>query len=127
MLAAGEGAAGLPTARPQDGEGVVGPLQRLGYRPPASALAEGQLEVLLDGQVGEDPATLGDVRSARPGDLVRGQPGDRRDRSAAGCRQVVASRPVTTRETVDLPAPFEPMSAVMPASGTSKLTSNRAR
>ncbi len=40
---------------------------------------------------------------------------------------VLASSPVTTRDTVDLPAPLEPMRAVTPPPGTEKETSNRAR
>ena len=41
--------------------------------------------------------------------------------------EVLGSRPVTTRDTVDLPAPFEPMRAVIPPAGTEKVTSNNAR
>ncbi len=36
---------------------------------------------------------------------------------------VLASSPVTTRDTVDLPAPLEPIRAVTPRSGTVKVTS----
>ena len=40
---------------------------------------------------------------------------------------VLARRPVTTRATVDLPAPLEPIRAVTPPAGTEKVTSNSAR
>ena len=40
---------------------------------------------------------------------------------------VAATRPVATRATVDLPAPFPPMRATAPPAGTEKLTLNRAR
>jgi hypothetical protein len=40
---------------------------------------------------------------------------------------VADSRPVATRATVDLPAPLEPIRAVIPAEGTEKVTSNSAR
>ncbi len=40
---------------------------------------------------------------------------------------VLASKPVTTLDTVDFPAPLEPINAVTPPLGTAKETSNRAR
>ncbi len=40
---------------------------------------------------------------------------------------VLGTNPLTTRATVDFPAPLEPSKAVTPPAGTVKLTSKRAR
>ena len=76
LLAAGQRAAALAAALAEHGESVVGPGERAGDGPPAGALAEGDDEVLLDSQVGEDAATLGHVGDTGPGDAVGRPAGD---------------------------------------------------
>ncbi len=91
LLAAGERAPVLLAATAQDRERLVGPVQRVGHLLPPELLAEQHPQVLLDGQVGEDPSALGHVGAPGPGDLVGRLSGDvgaaEADRSAEAGQQ----------------------------------------
>jgi hypothetical protein len=76
LLPSREGATLLLAPRAEHGEGLEGAVEGSGHALAAAPLSEGQSEVLLDGQTGEDAPALGHVGRTGPGDLVGGQPGD---------------------------------------------------
>ena len=76
LLAPGQGPPVLAPALTEHREGGVRLLERAGDALAPAALAEGQPEVLLHREVGEDTPALGHVGRAGPGDLVRRKPGD---------------------------------------------------
>ena len=58
------------------GKAAVGALEVVAQLAPPGALAEGQGEVLLDGEAGEHPSPFDHVGHAEAGDLVGGELGD---------------------------------------------------
>ena len=71
LLAAGEGAGGLGQALAEAGEEGEGASR--GRRGRLAAGEEADLEVLRDGELGEEAAALGDPGDALAGDVVGGQ------------------------------------------------------
>jgi hypothetical protein len=74
-------------------------------------------EVLLDGQLLEDPTTLQDVLDAAGGESRGREVADR----------LTVERDDIARSSEDLPAPLAPSSATIDPSGTSRETPRRAR
>ena len=117
---------GLLAALAQNGKLLVGPREVLRHAGAAGALAEDQHEVLLDGEAGEDTPALHHVGHAQPGDPPGGHPGHVGPAKRTE-PSVAVTRPVIVRATVDLPAPFDPISATTPPAGTLNDTSKSAR
>ena len=109
LLAAGERAALLLQAVAEPREEREHVLEVPGNRFAVGAREGPQLEVLEHGHRREDPAALGGLGDAEPGDAVGGHPVDPPAAEAHG--RLAAGAPSRARScsVVVLPAPFEPI------------------
>ena len=108
---AGQLATGARRRRP--GRGRRARSARPGARRGARRGQPGELERVRDVGRGRPPRQQARLLEDEPDPRVGA--GDRRSRRAAPCPAVGSSRPAMTRRSVDLPQPFGPMRATMPA------------
>ena len=124
LLPAGERARGPAPELLHDREQLVdGGDVRLGALA-APAAREAELEVLLDAELGEDAASLGNERDAALGDALRARGHGATARTAGSPLPRAGTSPMIACSVVDLPAPFGP---IRPTISPRRTSSDRSR